>query len=124
MEDNNTTKDLGMRIKNLREAKNYTQDYLAQKLGITQKAYSKIEANETRLPVDHLLKIAEVLETSVNKILEIDGSHTFNNYSTHNKEVVVINTITSDKLIELYDQLLKSKNEEIATLKEQLKQRR
>ena len=47
-----SVKDIGTRIKNLREKKNYTQDYLAQKLGITQKAYSKIEANQTRLPVD------------------------------------------------------------------------
>ena len=113
-------KQLGNRIKNLREEKNYSQTYLSQKLGLSQKAYSKIENNETRLSVDNLLKIAEVLETSVNKILDIDGGTIYNNYSTHNGEGIVINKTTSDKIIDLYDKLLKAKDDEIAALKELL----
>lgn len=110
-------KEIGSRIKRLREDKNYSQDYLAQKLGITQKAYSKIETNQTRLSVDNLLRISEVLETSINKILDIDGGTVYNNYSTHNGEGIVINKSTSDKIIELYDKLLKAKDNEIEALK-------
>jgi len=117
METTIKEREIGTRIKNLREQKNYSQGYLAQKLGITQKAYSKIETNQTRLPVDYLLKIAEVLETSVNKILDIDGGTVYNNYSTHNGEGIVIHKTTSDKIIELYDRLLKAKDDEIAALK-------
>ena len=65
-----TNQNVGERIKRLREERNYSQQYLAGKLGISQKAYSKIETNQTRLSVDSLLKIAEILETSINKILE------------------------------------------------------
>lgn len=120
METSIKEKEIGTRIKNLREERNYSQDYLAQKLGVSQKAYSKIETNQTKLSVDNLLKIAEILETSVNKILEIDGSTIYNNYSTHTGEGIVINKTTSEKIIELYDRLLKAKDDEIAALKELL----
>lgn len=113
-------KEIGARIKRLREDRNYSQDYLAQKLGITQKAYSKIETNQTRLSVDNLLRISEVLETSINKILDIDGGTVYNNYSTHNGEGIVINKTTSDKIIDLYDRLLKAKDDEIEVLKKLL----
>lgn len=116
-----STKEIGTRIKNIREERNYSQDYLAQKLGITQKAYSKIETNQTRLSVEHLLKIAEVLETSINKILDIDAGTVYNNYCTHNGEGIVINKTTSEKILELYDKLLKSKEDEITALKALLK---
>lgn len=108
---------VGERIKNLREEKNYSQLYLAQKLGISQKAYSKIENNQTRLSVDTLIKIAEVLETSINKILDNEANTVYNNFSTHNGEGIVIYKHTSDKMFELYEKLLKAKDDEIATLK-------
>ena len=38
---------IGTKIKNIRELRNYTQDYMAEKLGITQAGYSKIERGET-----------------------------------------------------------------------------
>lgn len=117
-------KEIGVRIKRLREDKNYSQDYLAQKLGITQKAYSKIETNQTRLSVDNLLRISEVLETSINKILDVDGGTVYNNYSTHNGEGIVINKTTSDKIIDLYDRLLKSKDDEIEALKKLLESKK
>lgn len=113
--------DLGARIKRLREEKNYSQMYLAGKLGVTQKAYSKIENNQTKLSVDNLLRIAEVLETSVNKILDTDGNAVYNNYSTHHGEGIVIYKTESDKIVDLYEKLLKSKDEEINYLKEMLK---
>ena len=112
--------DLGYRIKKVREEKNYSQTYLAQKLGITQKAYSNIENNQTRLTVDNLLRITQILEISINKILGYDENPVYNNFNTHNGEGIVINKLTSDKLIELYEKLLKSKDEEILYLKEKI----
>lgn len=111
--------NLGERIKRLREERNYSQQYLAGKLGISQKAYSKIETNQTKLSVDNLLKIAEILETSINKILDTDGNAVYNNFSTHNGEGIVIHKTTSDKVNELYEKLIQAKDEEIKRLKEQ-----
>lgn len=105
------------RIKTFREKKNYTQTYLAQQLGISQKAYSKIENGDTKLTVDHLMKISEVLEVSPNELFNSDSFSIYNNYHTHNGEGIVINKHTSEKIIELYDQLLKAKDDEIELLK-------
>lgn len=60
--DFNSIADL---VKKTRYEKNYSQDHIAKKLGITQKAYSKIENNETKLNVDTLTRIAEILEVDV-----------------------------------------------------------
>lgn len=114
----NNLQKIGNRIKNLREEKNYSQDYLAQRLGISQKAYSKIENSQTKLTVEHLLKIADALEVSINKILASDGNTVHNNFSTHNGEGIVVNKATSEKLVELYEKLLASKDNEIKILTE------
>lgn len=114
-----TVRKPGERIKNLREERNYSQQYLATKLGISQKAYSKIETGETKLSVDNLLKIAEILETTINDILETNGSTVYNNFSTHNGEGIVINKAVSDKINELYEKIISAKNEEIQRLQQQ-----
>ena len=35
--------ELGIKIKKIRESKNYTQEYMSNKLNISQNTYSKIE---------------------------------------------------------------------------------
>lgn len=40
----------------------YTQEYIGYKLGMSQNAYSKIELGYTNITVNHLFKIAEILE--------------------------------------------------------------
>ena len=39
----------------------YSQDYMAHKLGISQRTYSKVERGEIRLTFDRLLQIGEIL---------------------------------------------------------------
>lgn len=57
-----TINQLASNIRKAREYRNYTQEYLAYKLSISQNAYSKIELGHTKLTVDRLFQIAEVLE--------------------------------------------------------------
>ncbi|MBL4675550.1 MAG: helix-turn-helix transcriptional regulator [Mucilaginibacter sp.] len=49
-------------IRIVRERRNYTQDYLAMKMNISQNAYSKIELGNSKLCVIKLLEICEILE--------------------------------------------------------------
>jgi transcriptional regulator with XRE-family HTH domain len=49
-------------IRKIREFRSYTQEYLAMKLGISQNAYSKIELAYTRITLERLIQIAEILE--------------------------------------------------------------
>ncbi|PQJ12635.1 hypothetical protein CJD36_002515 [Flavipsychrobacter stenotrophus] len=114
-----TVKKIGESVKNVREKRNYSQEYVASKLGISQKAFSKIETGETKLSVDNLMKLAEILDTTVNELLDSVGNATYNNIGTHHGEGIVIHKTNSDKIGELYEKMLKSKDDEIYRLKEQ-----
>lgn len=67
---NSKIKAIAASIRVKRESKNYTQEYLAYKLSISQNAYSKIELGYTKITVERLLQIADVLEVSPAELLE------------------------------------------------------
>ena len=56
-------------IRKVREFRNYTQDYLAAKLEISQNAYSKIELGYSKITLDRLFHIALILEVEVTHLL-------------------------------------------------------
>lgn len=58
---NNLTNKIRVR----RETMNYTQAYVAGKLGISQNAYSKIESGQTNFTVRRLYEIMHILESDV-----------------------------------------------------------
>jgi len=62
-------------IRKIREFRNYTQDYLAAKLTISQNAYSKIELGYSKLTVERLFQIASVLDVKVMQLIVVDHSH-------------------------------------------------
>jgi len=53
------------KIRLRRETMNYTQSYVAGKLGISQNAYSKIESGQTNFTVKRLYEIVHILEANV-----------------------------------------------------------
>lgn len=53
---------IGYKIKKYRELRNFSQEHLAEKLGITQAAYSKIESDQSKVTTERVKKIAEVLD--------------------------------------------------------------
>ena len=55
-------KDLGNEIRNTRRNKNFSQEYMAYKLNISQNAYSKIESGKCKCTVYRLKLIADLLE--------------------------------------------------------------
>jgi transcriptional regulator with XRE-family HTH domain len=57
--------NVGDRIRQLREMKGLSQDYMASQLGLTQPSYSRLEKNDERLTITRLQQIAELLETSI-----------------------------------------------------------
>lgn len=56
---------IASRIKQIRELKGLKQHYVAQKLGITQQAYSANEKEMGNKKINQLQKVAEVLEVDV-----------------------------------------------------------
>lgn len=62
----------GSVIRQFRELRNYSQEYIAGKMGISQNAYSKIENGITQLTVSHVRQISIILEVSIMDLLKDD----------------------------------------------------
>lgn len=56
-------------IKRLRKEKGYTQTDVAEKLGLSQNAYSKIELGYSGISIKKLFQFAELLETTPQYLL-------------------------------------------------------
>ncbi|HEY4195930.1 MAG TPA: helix-turn-helix transcriptional regulator, partial [Mucilaginibacter sp.] len=55
---------IGEKIRVRRLTKNYSQEYMAFMLEISQAAYSKLERDETNISLRRIYEIAEILEMS------------------------------------------------------------
>ncbi|WP_312900504.1 helix-turn-helix domain-containing protein [Chryseobacterium taichungense] len=51
-------------LRRIRRAKDFTQEFIAFELGISQKAYSEIENGKTKMRDDLLLKLSSILAIS------------------------------------------------------------
>jgi transcriptional regulator with XRE-family HTH domain len=75
-------------VKFFRDAKNYTQEYVAGVLGISQPAYSKIESGLTNINEETAGKLAELYE--VDKEVFMLGQNAVINYNTGTQDRVVV----------------------------------
>lgn len=64
----------GSKIRKFRTEKGYTQEFMANQLGISQNAYHKIESGQTQVKAQTLEQIADVLEVDRLKLLKNDAS--------------------------------------------------
>ena len=62
---------LGSRIKALRTAKNFTQEQVADRIGISRQKYARIESGVNSITLDILSKVAGVLEVNVGDITRV-----------------------------------------------------
>lgn len=109
---------LGHKIERLRELAGMKQDTLARELGISQQAVSKMESSET-VDDDRLQKVANVLGVSVEAIRNFSEEALFNNINnTFHDHAALVNYQFNpvDKIVELYERLLKSEQEKVAML--------
>ena len=65
------------KIRKIREKKGYSQEYMQEKLNMSQAAYSNLEANKTKLTVEKLLEISEILEVPVESLIQDDTKNNF-----------------------------------------------
>lgn len=108
---------LGEKLKKARINKNFTQEYLAEVLNVSQKTYSN--ENDKSKPDFHQVEdIAKALEVSVLDFLSGDNI-TINSTNGDHSGFIYQNQLP-EKLIEQYEQRLKDKDAEIAFLKQLL----
>lgn len=108
---------VGQKIKRAREFSGVKQDVIAEKLGISQASYSKIESNETDVTISRLQKIAEILELDVADIIGFDQKM-FINKNQNNNITYLTNSNFND--LDLIRNLLDSKDKTIAALEAQI----
>lgn len=112
------------KIKEYRKKKGFSHENMADELNISQAAYSKIEKNETKLTVDRLYQIAEILETPVYDLLDVTPNNIYNQQNFYDtsighQEVQNLyqeNKDKTEKIENLYEERLKDKDKMIEQL--------
>jgi transcriptional regulator with XRE-family HTH domain len=71
-------------IKTIRESKNYTEAYMAEKLGITQGAYNRKENGDLEFNLTELVKMGDILEVPPSRFLDLDLAKIIHQYNGDN----------------------------------------
>lgn len=72
--------EVGKKIRTLREVKGYSQEYMADKMEISQRTYSKLENGQMKMDLNRFQQIANILDVDAVNLLNEPGN-VFNNYS-------------------------------------------
>ena len=119
---------VGRNLQRIRVYLGMKQEALAADLGVNQQVISKIEKQE-EIEEDFLKRIAEVLGISEEVIKDFDVEKTIfnNNYKDANisegaTTYAIVQQINPlEKIVELYERLLKSEQDKIEILKKYMK---
>lgn len=123
----------GYNSKRLREILGVKQEDLAERMGVSQQTVSRFEQTET-LEDDILNKIAEALNVPVDAIKNFSEEATFHivaNTFTDFKDNAVASAMNyyptfnaMDKIVDLFERLLKAEQEKVALLEEVLRNKK
>ncbi|HLW09451.1 MAG TPA: helix-turn-helix transcriptional regulator [Fermentimonas sp.] len=113
-------KAVGNKIRKIRELKGFTQDYMALKLEMSQRAYSKLERDEIKLDWRRIEKISEILEIKPIDLVSFDDNWIFHN-SPQSGKIKTINNHFPEELKKSYEDRIKHLEEEILFLREIMK---
>ncbi len=106
-------------IRLMREYMGFSQEYIADKLGITQQAYSQIEKNPEKTTLKRLKDIADILQVSLVTLLGEDETYVLQNFNQSGGNAATqMNVTPSNNEREIYDRLISELKEEILFLRE------
>ena len=122
--DNNSIKD---NIRRFRKRKGWTQEYMADRLGISLTAYRDLERGSTSIVNNHIYRIAEIMETSTEELVlgfrpEPSDNSIEDVRVEYGNKVETLQTRISDleKIVASLEATIESKNEIIAMLKKNI----
>ncbi|EQC71883.1 hypothetical protein HSISS2_1952 [Streptococcus sp. HSISS2] len=64
-------KQIGNRIADLRSAKSFSQEQVAERIGISRQKYARIENGINSVTLEILVKLAEVFDVTVKDITKV-----------------------------------------------------
>lgn len=124
------------KVRVMREVRQWSQEEMADKMGMSVTGYAKIERGQSKLHFDKLEQIAQIFNISVNDLVDIDKkepswyfgensqNHNGANYYSANNTVILeleklkLTIENYQTLLNSKDQLLTQKDNEISALKE------
>ncbi len=108
------------KIAQYRNRKGYTYENMADELELTTAAYRKIETGETKLSVERLFRISNILETPIDELLDLDKNHFIQN--NYNNESIISQRIENfyQENKEITEQLIKAKDQLIEILQKEI----
>lgn len=104
-------------IRMIRENLNYSQEYVAAKLDISQQAYSLIEKQPEKTSFKNLKLIATILHVNVSTLILEDEQFIQQNFNQQNCNIASLQNISSN---ELYEKFISKLENEIIRLKSEL----
>ncbi|MFT3885905.1 MAG: helix-turn-helix domain-containing protein [Flavobacteriales bacterium] len=115
---------IGEKIRKVRDLRGYSQEYMAEQLGVSQKQYGRYETGDTDPGVERLESIAKLLGLSLVDLLSFDEKIFFNQCTQPN--VYGANNTYHEASEREREQLLeriKHLEEEVAFLREEMRKR-
>jgi transcriptional regulator with XRE-family HTH domain len=113
------------KLKFIRHIKQWSQEEVAHRLGISPSAYGSMERGETKLSLERLEELAKVFEIELTQLLDVSEKNIFNFESYHSSHCQNwYNHSESEQVIELKHEveklylLLQEREKEIAYLKQ------
>ena len=109
-------------MQQIREQKNYTQFYMATKMGKSQSTYSRMEKGEAPCTMKELQQIADILETDISAFLD-SSKITIQNQSNNEcangyvENLHIENKETTQKLIQTLEKEIEHLKKEIEFLR-------
>jgi len=114
--------DVSTKLKLLRERYSYTQEFIANRLGISQSTYFNLEAGNTKLSVKRAAQLAEIYDIPASFF--VDNACSITNYNIGDYcRTINQPEITNGKLEEiklLYEKIIQEKDQMINFLTDEL----
>lgn len=110
------------KIKKMRISKGYNHTEMADKLHITRSAYQRLESGETYSWAKHLDDLMNVFETTPKEFFSDIGKKVINQNNYDGSVGYVVDNLYKENK-EIYQELIKAKDEQITLLKEMLEKK-
>jgi len=106
MDEKNKNREISTKIRRFRESKDYTQEYMARRLNISQNSYSRLEKEPENMSLKRLEDICQILEIGLKEVIDSKDSNVYNNNNKIETQCAYGNIIIHNYPQELMEKIL------------------
>lgn len=113
-------------IRKIRTVKGFSQQNIADELGLSQRHYGRIEKGEVDITYTVICKIAEILNVKIQHLIGMDEMFIFNNYNQPQKDghFTAYNATEIENISKLYERIINEKDNSIRLLQDLLENKK